>query len=65
MASSVDPVVAKLCMEEEVEESAISTSAVASTLWKRYVDNSFCIINKDEIPVFHNIVNGFDPRFSF
>ena len=34
-------------------------------MWKRYVVDSFCIIKKDEIPAFHNILNSLDPRISF
>ena len=34
---------------EEIEGSEISTSSVAPKVWKRYVDDRFCIIKKDEI----------------
>lgn len=52
MGSPISPVVANLWMEE-IKESAISASSVAPEVWKCYVDNSFCIIKKDEIPAFH------------
>lgn len=50
---------------EEIEESAIPASAIAPKVWKRYVDDSFCIIKKDEIPAFHNILNSLDSHISF
>ena len=34
---------------EEIEESAFSASSVAPKVWKRYVDDRFCINKKDEI----------------
>ena len=58
------PVVANLCMED-IEESAIIASTVPPKVWKRYVDDSFCIIKKDEIPTFHNTLNSMDPHISF
>ena len=64
MGSPVSPVVADLCMEE-MEELAISASAVAPKVWKRYVNDSFWIIKNDEIPAFHNILNRLDPHISF
>ena len=64
MGSPVSPVVANLCMED-IEESAIIASTVPPKVWKRYVDDSFCIIKKDEIPTFHNTLNSMDPHISF
>jgi len=46
MSSPVSPVVANLYMEE-MEESAINASPVTPKIWKRYVDDSFCIIKKE------------------
>ena len=43
MGSPVSPVVASLCMEE-IEKTAINATPVSSNFWKRYVDDSFCII---------------------
>ena len=64
MGGPVSPVVANLCMEE-IEESAIIASTVPPKVWKRYVDDSFCIIKKDEIPTFHNTLNSMDSHISF
>ena len=64
MGSPVSPVVANLCMED-IEESAIIALTVPPKVWKHYVDDSFCIIKKDEIPTFHNTLNSMDPHISF
>ena len=64
MGSPVSPIVANLCMED-IEESAIIALTVPPKVWKRYVDDSFCIIKKDEIPTFHNKLNSMDPHISF
>ena len=53
MGSPVSPVVANLCMEK-IEESAISNSPVPPKIWKRYVDDSFCILGKDDVSAFHD-----------
>ena len=57
-------VVANLCMEE-IEESAINSSSVPPKIWKRYVDDSFCIIKKDNVPAFHDTLNSIDANISF
>ena len=64
MGSPVSPVVANLCMEE-IEESAINASPVTPKIWKRYVDDSFCIIKKNGVTAFHDTLNSIDTKFSF
>ncbi|XP_068691404.1 uncharacterized protein [Montipora foliosa] len=64
MGSPVSPVVANLCMEA-IEEMAINTSEVQSKVWKRYVDDSFCIIKRDAVNSFHTTLNSIDPHISF
>ena len=64
MGSTVSPVVADLCMEE-IEETAIDSTPVAPKVWKRYVDDSFCIIKKDAVTSFHESLNSIDPHISF
>ena len=64
MGSPVSPVVANLCMEE-IEESAINSSSVPPKIWKRYVDDNFCIIKKDNVPAFHDTLNSIDANISF
>ena len=57
MGSPVSPVVANLCMEE-IEGSAICNSSVPRKICKRYVDDSFCIIGKDDVSAFHDTLNS-------
>ena len=64
VGSPVSPVVANLCMEA-IEEVAINTSEVKPKVWKRYVDDSFCIIKRNAVNSFHTTLNSIDPHISF
>jgi len=64
MGSPVNPVVANLCMEE-IDESAINASPVTPKIWKRYVDDGFCIIKKNGVTAFHDTLNSIDTNISF
>ena len=64
MGSPVSPVVANLCMEA-IEDMAINTTPVPPKVWKRYVDDSFCIIKRNAVDSFHNSLNGIDQHISF
>ena len=61
MGSPVSPVVANLCMEA----IAINTTPVPPKEWKRYVDDSFCIIKRNAVDSFHNTLNSIDQHISF
>ena len=50
---------------EDIEESAINASPVAPKIWKRYVDDSFCIIKKNGVTAFHDTLNSIDTNISF
>ena len=63
LCKRVDAVLA-LCMEE-IKESAISNSSIPPKIWKRYVDDSFCIIGKDDVSSFHDTLNSIDTNISF
>ena len=64
MGSPISPVVANLCMEA-IEEMAINTTSIPPKVWKRYVDDSFCILKRTAVNSFHNILNSIDPHISF
>ena len=51
--SCVSPIIASLFMEH-IEHTAITTFHTPPTLWLRYVDDTFCILNKDHINDFHS-----------
>ena len=46
-------------------ELAINTISVSPKIWKRYDDDSFCIIKKDTVPAFHNTLKPVGPHISF
>ena len=64
MGNPVSPVVANLCMEA-IEEVAINSSEVQPKVWKRFVDDSFCIIKRNAVNSFHTTLNSIDPHISF
>ena len=64
MGSCISPIIASLYMEH-VEHTAITTFHKPSTLWLRYVDNTFCILNKDHINDFHSHFNSICSHIQF
>ena len=52
-----------LCMEA-IEEMAIDTTPTPPKAWKRYVDDSFCIIKRNAFDSFHNTLNSIDKHIS-
>ena len=53
-----------ICMEK-IEEMAIKTTSVSPKTWKRFVDDSFSIIKKNAVEIFHNTLNSLDPSIQF
>jgi hypothetical protein len=64
MGSPVSAIVANLCMEV-IEEQAIQSATTRPKTWKRFVDDSFAIINKNAITNFHDTLNSVDPHIKF
>ena len=60
LCSPVSPV----CMEE-IEKTVINATPVSPKFWRRYVDNSFCIIKSDTVASFHDSLNSIDQHISF
>jgi len=50
---------------EDIEETAIASTPIPPKIWKRYVDDSFCIIKKNAVTPFHNSLNSNHPHISF
>ena len=50
---------------EAIEEMAINTTPVPPKVWKRHVDDSFCIIKRNAVDSFHNTLNSIDQHISF
>ena len=64
MGSPVSAVMANLYMEF-FKELALTSSPVAPVLWKRYVDDTFCIMKRDEVDVFFQHLNSIRPSIQF
>ena len=64
MGSPISPLVANLFMEE-IEVQAISTSTTPPNLWKRYVDDTFTIIKKNNRHSFMQHLNSIHPDIKF
>ena len=64
MGSPVSPVVANLCMEE-IEKTAINAIPVSPKFWKRYVDDSSCVIKSHAVASFHDSLNSINRHISF
>ncbi|KAK3749267.1 hypothetical protein QZH41_004959 [Actinostola sp. cb2023] len=64
MGSPVSVVVSNLVMED-LESRAIATYPSPPRVFKRYVDDTVCVIKSDEIDAFHNHLNSQDPNIKF
>ena len=64
MGSPISPFVANLFMED-FESQAIRTSTTPLTLWKRYVDDTFTIIKKNNRDSFLEHLNSIHPNIRF
>ena len=56
MASCISSIIASIYVEH-IEHTAITTFHTTPSLWLRYVDGMFCILNKDQINDFHTHLN--------
>ena len=64
MGGPVRSVVANLCMKQ-IKESAISDSSILSKNWRRYFEDSLCIIRKDGVSAFHDTFKSIDRNILF
>ena len=51
MGSPISPIVANIFMED-FENRALATSSCTPKIWKRFVDDAFTVIRKDQKEVF-------------
>ena len=56
MGSCISLIIASI-YTEHIEHTAITTFHTPPSLWLRYVDNTFCILNKDHINDFHTHIS--------
>ena len=64
MGSPISPIVANLFMEG-LEVQTINTSTTPPALWKRYVDDTFTIMKKDNRNSFLQHLNSIHPNIKF
>ena len=64
MGSYISPIIASIYMEH-IEHTAITTFYTPPSLWLRYVDDTFCILNKDHINDFHTHLNSICSHIQF
>ena len=64
MGSPISPIVANLFMED-LEIKALSTTPTPPTLWKRFVDDTFIIIQKSHKETFLQHLNSIDVNIHF
>ena len=64
MGSPVSAVIANLYMES-FEEQAITTSSYKPMIWKRYMDNTFTILDRENVDDFFLYLNNQQPSICF
>jgi hypothetical protein len=64
MGSPVYPIVANLYMEE-FEQKALATALVKPALWCRDVDDTFVVLQENELNNFTEHINKRDPNTKF
>ena len=64
MGSPISPIVANLYMED-FETKAISSAAYPPSTWKRFVDDTFVVIESSRKEEFLDHINNLDPNIQF
>lgn len=64
MGSPLAPAIADIWMRN-FEDQAIETSTIKPIIWKRYVDDTFCILNKNDVDTFLKHLNSVHPKINF
>ena len=64
MGSAISPIVANLYMED-FETKAISSAAHPPSMWKRFVDDTFVVIESSRKEEFLDHINNMDPHIQF
>ena len=64
MGSPVSPIIANLFMED-YEEWALDDETLAPRIWFRYVDDTFTVLDRDKVELFHESLNEVNPHIQF
>ena len=65
IGSAVSPIVVSLYMERFEQEVFRNYPGTPPSLWVRYIDDTFIIINKNESDNFFKYINEVDPNIKF
>ena len=64
MGSPVYPMVANIYIDM-FEELALSTASHAPRIWKRYVDDTFCVMEAEHVDQFLSHIENLRPTIKF
>ena len=64
MGSPLSPMIANMVMEE-IEQTALNTYLNPPSLWLRYVDDVYAIMEKTEVEPFHDYLNTISTSIKF
>ena len=64
MGSPCSPIIANIFMEE-FEDIALSNTRYAPRVWYRYVDDTYAIIDKESVILFHEHLNSLNEHIQF
>ena len=64
MGSCISPIIANIYMEH-IEHIAITTFHTPPSLWLRYVDDTFCILDKEHVTASHSHLNSICSSIQF
>ena len=64
MGSPLSPIIANMVMEE-IEQTALNTYLNPLSLWLRYVDDVYAIMEKTEVEPFHDYLNTISASIKF
>lgn len=64
MGSPIAPIIADIWMQH-FEENALRTSSIKPLMWKRYVDDTFCVLKKNQVESFLNHLNSIHEKVKF
>lgn len=64
MGSPVSVIIADLVMEK-IGEAALTTFVTPPSIFKRYIDDTICVIKNSQVTAFHAHLNQQNPNIQF
>ena len=65
MGAPISPILANLVMEWFEQKALTSYTGTTPRLWLRFVDDTFVIINRNELEPFFKYINSINPNIKF